>query len=38
MELIFNRPESFSVLTGEAILFYLNLILGGDGGIFAEHI
>jgi len=35
MELIFNRPANFSVLTGEDILFYLNLALGGDGGILA---
>jgi len=36
MDLIFNRPENFSVLTGEDILFYLNLALGGDGGILAS--
>ena len=36
MELIFNKPEKFSVLTGEDILFYLNLALGGDGGILAS--
>ncbi len=36
MELIFNRPENFSVLTGEDILYYLNLALGGDGGILAS--
>jgi 4-hydroxy-tetrahydrodipicolinate synthase len=35
MELIFNRPDHFSILTGEDILFYLNLALGGDGGILA---
>jgi len=35
MDLIFNRPDNFSVLTGEDILFYLNLVLGGDGGILA---
>jgi 4-hydroxy-tetrahydrodipicolinate synthase len=35
MDLIFNRPDNFSVLTGEDILFYLNLALGGDGGILA---
>jgi 4-hydroxy-tetrahydrodipicolinate synthase len=35
MDLIFNRPANFSVLTGEDILFYLNLVLGGDGGILA---
>jgi 4-hydroxy-tetrahydrodipicolinate synthase len=36
MDLIFNRPDDFSVLTGEDILFYLNLVLGGDGGILAS--
>jgi 4-hydroxy-tetrahydrodipicolinate synthase len=36
MELIFNHPANFSVLTGEDILFYLNLVLGGDGGILAS--
>jgi 4-hydroxy-tetrahydrodipicolinate synthase len=35
MDLIFNKPNNFSVLTGEDILFYLNLALGGDGGILA---
>lgn len=35
MDLIFNRPDNFSVLAGEDILFYLNLALGGDGGILA---
>jgi 4-hydroxy-tetrahydrodipicolinate synthase len=35
MELIHNRPDDFSVLTGEDILFYVNLALGGDGGILA---
>jgi 4-hydroxy-tetrahydrodipicolinate synthase len=35
MDLIFNRPDKFSVLTGEDILFYLTLALGGDGGILA---
>jgi 4-hydroxy-tetrahydrodipicolinate synthase len=35
MELIFSRPDHFSVLTGEDILFYVNLALGGDGGILA---
>jgi 4-hydroxy-tetrahydrodipicolinate synthase len=36
MDLIFNHPDNFSVLTGEDILFYLNLALGGDGGILAS--
>jgi len=35
IDLIFNRPDNFSVLTGEDTLFYLNLALGGDGGILA---
>jgi 4-hydroxy-tetrahydrodipicolinate synthase len=35
MDLIYNRPDNFSVLTGEDILFYINLALGGDGGILA---
>jgi len=35
IDLIFSRPEGFSVLTGEDILFYLNLAMGGDGGILA---
>ena len=35
MDLLLNRPDNFSVLTGEDIQFYLNLVLGGDGGILA---
>ncbi len=35
MAVILCRPNNFSVLTGEDILFYLNLALGGDGGILA---
>ncbi|MCL9806546.1 4-hydroxy-tetrahydrodipicolinate synthase [Flavobacterium amniphilum] len=35
MDLIFNRPEGFSVLTGEDHMFYLTASLGGDGGILA---
>jgi 4-hydroxy-tetrahydrodipicolinate synthase len=35
MDLIFNKPKGFSVLTGEDVLFYLNLAIGGDGGILA---
>jgi len=39
MDLIASRPENFSVLTGEDILFYVSLALGGDGGILASsHI
>ncbi len=36
MELIFNRPDTFSVLTGEDRMFYINVSLGGDGGIMAS--
>jgi 4-hydroxy-tetrahydrodipicolinate synthase len=35
MDLLFNRPDHFSVLTGEDVLFYISLALGGDGGILA---
>jgi 4-hydroxy-tetrahydrodipicolinate synthase len=35
MELLLNPPENFSILTGEDILFYLTLTLGGNGGILA---
>ena len=35
MDLILNKPHDFSVLTGEDILFYSTLCLGGDGGILA---
>jgi len=39
MDLILNRPDNFSVLAGEDILFFVNLALGGDGGILASaHI
>jgi len=39
MELLLNRPADFSVLTGEDLLFYLNLTLGVDGGILAaSHV
>ncbi|NLM97756.1 MAG: 4-hydroxy-tetrahydrodipicolinate synthase [Halanaerobiaceae bacterium] len=36
MELLINKPEGFSVLTGEDILFYITLVNGGDGGILAS--
>ena len=36
LELIRNKPEGFSVLTGEDILFYTNITHGGDGGILAS--
>jgi 4-hydroxy-tetrahydrodipicolinate synthase len=35
MELLFNCPEDFSVLTGEDHMFFLTSSLGGDGGILA---
>ncbi len=39
MELLLNRPKNFSILTGEDILYYLTLSLGGNGGILAAaHI
>ena len=39
MELIINKPDNFSVLTGEDLLYYITLTLGGDGGILAAaHI
>ncbi len=39
MELIFNKPEDFSVLCGEDILYFNTLVMGGDGGILASaHI
>ncbi|MFT5874507.1 MAG: 4-hydroxy-tetrahydrodipicolinate synthase [Clostridium sp.] len=38
-ELLLNRPQDFSILTGEDPLFYSTLLLGGDGGILASaHI
>ncbi len=39
MDLIFNRPDNLSILTGEDNIYYLSLCLGGDGGILASaHI
>lgn len=39
MNLLLNTPKNFSVLTGEDLLFYLTLTLGGAGGIMASaHI
>jgi 4-hydroxy-tetrahydrodipicolinate synthase len=39
MELIFGKPDGFSVLTGEDLQFFMTLTLGGDGGILASaHI
>ncbi len=39
MSLLMNPPKDFSILTGEDILFYSTLTLGGQGGILASsHI
>ena len=39
MSLLLNPPENFSIFTGEDILYYLSLTLGGAGGILASaHI
>lgn len=35
LELLANKPDGFSVMTGEDILYYTNLVNGGDGGILA---
>lgn len=36
MSLLMNPPKDFSILTGEDILYYLTLTLGGQGGILAS--
>lgn len=36
MELLMNPPKDFSILTGEDILYYLTLMMGGHGGILAS--
>ncbi len=36
MQLIMNPPKDFSILSGEDILFYLTLTMGGHGGILAS--
>jgi 4-hydroxy-tetrahydrodipicolinate synthase len=36
LDLLLNRPEDFLILTGEDVLFYSTLTLGGDGGILAS--
>jgi 4-hydroxy-tetrahydrodipicolinate synthase len=36
MELLLNRPADFNILTGEDILTYSTLTLGGDGAILAS--
>jgi 4-hydroxy-tetrahydrodipicolinate synthase len=39
MELLLSPPKDFSILTGEDILYFDMLCLGGDGGILASaHI
>ena len=39
LELLANKPEGFSVLTGEDILFFTCMVNGGDGGVMASaHI
>lgn len=38
-ELLLSPPKDFSIMTGEDVLFYSTLVLGGDGGILASaHI
>lgn len=36
MSLLMNPPKDFSILTGEDILFYTTLTMGGHGGILAS--
>lgn len=36
IDLLLNKPEGFSVLSGEDNWFYSSLTLGGDGGIVAS--
>ncbi|MFP4017002.1 MAG: 4-hydroxy-tetrahydrodipicolinate synthase [Halanaerobiales bacterium] len=36
MELLHNRPDNLSILTGEDIFYYTNIVTGGDGGILAS--
>lgn len=36
LELLHNRPEGFSIMTGEDAFFYLTLLYGGQGGIMAS--
>lgn len=35
-DLLINRPDNFSIMTGEDAYFYITLALGGDGGIMAS--
>jgi 4-hydroxy-tetrahydrodipicolinate synthase len=36
LDLLLDRPNNFSILTGEDVLYYSTLTLGGDGGILAS--
>ena len=36
IEILLNKPDEFSVLSGEDNLFYSSLLLGGDGGVTAS--
>lgn len=36
MALLMDPPKDFSIMTGEDILFYLTLAMGGQGGILAS--
>lgn len=36
MALLMDPPKDFSILTGEDLLFYLTLAMGGQGGILAS--
>lgn len=39
IELLASKPDNFSVLTGDDLMFFINLAHGGDGGILASaHI
>lgn len=39
MSLLLNPPEGLSIMTGEDVLFYTTMVLGGQGGILASaHI
>lgn len=36
LELLLNKPDGFSILSGEDNVFYSSMTLGGDGGILAS--
>ena len=36
IDLLLNRPDNFSVLSGEDMFFYNSMLLGGDGGVMAS--